>query len=620
MAPGYFWAAVLRPASGLTERLTYSAALSMASVPVVAVLLARAAGGGVTLWVALAAVGIVFGAGLLAYLLKGAAQGEGGPVLPPPDVVRDPRVLLLIAGVFVLALVTMLHLPTPGWLLLVTAAGLILAGALAARSAPAVGPGGTSAASGGDARSGTGPAAAGPGGSTPAGPAGGAGSTARTGAPAGPGGPTGTDGPAGTGGPTATGGPAGSAPASARTLVAPTGSAAPAEPADVPGPAGSRRPAMPGVRDGALALVLALTAYRAYSGVVRHDWPFLRGSDQFSHAVMAEQMLTHGSYGSYLIYPPGFPALTAVICRFCGLTPLELFPVLAPTLLVLCALGAYTLASGLWGWQYGIAAAALNGIVLTGAYAGFAEGRYPDLVAAFFLLVMMIAALTTLYQSPTLRSGALVAVIAASAVLYHSVATLYAAVMLALVAVIALPYLLIQHQRRVARVLLLTLCAAAVLAVCYAAFTYNLTGLVTGHSSTSTAVSLTLGSQSAPAPRHLLAALGPRARLARAVRRGRGRHGRPLSRAAHAGARGRHGAAVVRGDVRGQPDRGGWLPAAVRARPRRTAVGGRGVRPGDRRAGAAGPAAGRRGPCSPQRPRRLPWWSGPWWWSRPPVA
>jgi hypothetical protein len=476
VAPGYFWAAVLRPASGLAERLTYSAVLSMASVPVVAVLLARAAGG-VTLWVALAAVGIVFGAGLLAYLLKGAAHGDGSPVLPSPDVVRDPRVLLLIAGVFVLALVTMLHRPAPGWLLLVTAAGLILAGALAIRSA-AVGPGGTSAASGGDARSGTGPAAGGPGGSTPAaGPSGGAGSTART------------------------GGLAGSPPASARTLVAPTGSAAPAEPADVP--------AMPGVGQGALALVLALTAYRAYSGVIRHDWPFLRGSDQFSHAVMAEQMLTHGSYGSYLIYPPGFPALTAVICRFCGLTPLELFPVLAPTLLVLCALGAYTLASGLWGWQYGIAAAALNGLVLTGAYAGFAEGRYPDLVAAFFLLVMMIAALTTLYQSPTLRSGALVAVIAASAVLYHSVATLYAAAILALVAVIALPYLLLQRQRRVARVLLLTLCAAAVLAVCYAALTYNLTGLVTGHSSTSTAVSLTLGSQSAPAPRHLLVALGP---------------------------------------------------------------------------------------------------------------
>jgi len=476
VAPGYFWAAVLRPASGLAERLTYSAVLSMASVPVVAVLLARAAGG-VTLWVALAAVGIVFGAGLLAYLLKGAAHGDGSPVLPSPDVVRDPRVLLLIAGVFVLALVTMLHRPAPGWLLLVTAAGLILAGALAIRSA-AVGPGGTSAASGGDARSGTGPAAGGPGGSTPAaGPSGGAGSTART------------------------GGLAGSPPASARTLVAPTGSAAPAEPADVP--------AMPSVGQGALALVLALTAYRAYSGVIRHDWPFLRGSDQFSHAVMAEQMLTHGSYGSYLIYPPGFPALTAVICRFCGLTPLELFPVLAPTLLVLCALGAYTLASGLWGWQYGIAAAALNGLVLTGAYAGFAEGRYPDLVAAFFLLVMMIAALTTLYQSPTLRSGALVAVIAASAVLYHSVATLYAAVILALIAVIALPYLLLQHQRRVARVLLLTLCAAAVLAVCYAALTYNLTGLVTGHSSTSTAVSLTLGSQSAPAPRHLLVALGP---------------------------------------------------------------------------------------------------------------
>ena len=183
VAPGYFWAGVLRPASGLAERLTYSAVLSMASVPAIAVLLARATGAGVTLWVALAAVGIVFGAGALVYLLKGAAQGSADPVLPSPNVVRDPRILLLIAGVFVLALATMLHQPAPGWLLLVTAAGLILAGALAARSAPATGPGGTTAASSGDARLGTGPAVAGPAGPTPAGP------TPATGGPAGTGGP-----------------------------------------------------------------------------------------------------------------------------------------------------------------------------------------------------------------------------------------------------------------------------------------------------------------------------------------------------------------------------------------------------------------------------------------------
>ena len=170
VAPGYFWAAVLRPASGLAERLTYSAVLSMASVPVIAVLLARATGGGVTLWVALVAVGIVFGTGGLVYRLKGAAQGSAGPVLPSPDAVRDPRILLLIVGVFALALATMLHLPAPGWLLLVTAAGLILAGALAARSAPVTGPGGAIAAPGGAARPRTGPAAAGPAGPTPTGP------------------------------------------------------------------------------------------------------------------------------------------------------------------------------------------------------------------------------------------------------------------------------------------------------------------------------------------------------------------------------------------------------------------------------------------------------------------
>jgi hypothetical protein len=545
VAPGYFWAAVLRPAGGLAERLTYSAVLSMASVPVIAVLIARATGAGVTLWVALVAVGVIFGTGLLAFLVRGAAPGAASPVLPSPGAVRDPRVLTLIAVMFALALATMLHLPAPGWLLLLIAAGLILAGALAARSAPLTGEDGTAAASGG----------------RPAAPAGGAGSVLPGNAHpknappgSGPAGaaphaagtePSGTTGPGTTGpgttGPGTTGPgttgltgrrgrPAGSAPASAGTLMVPTGSAASAsaastsasgtsasapgisasaEPARRPGAASSGRPARPGLRDGALALVLALTAYRAYSGVIRHDWPFLRGSDQFSHAVMAEQMLAHGSYGSYLIYPPGFPAFTAVICRLCGLTPLELFPVLAPALLVLCALGAFALASGLWGWPYGVAAAALNGLVLNGAYAGFAEGRYPDLVAAFFLLVMVVAALITLYQSPTLRSGALVAVIAASVVLYHSVATLYAAVLLALVAVTALPYLFYKRERHTARVLLLALGAGTALAVCYAALTYNLAGLVTGHSSTSTAVSLTLGSQAAPSARHLLVALSP---------------------------------------------------------------------------------------------------------------
>src|SRR5262249_52697964 len=82
-------------------------------------------------------------------------------------------------------------------------------------------------------------------------------------------------------------------------------------PRGMPGPADPARPGRPGLREAALAVVLALTAYRAYSGVVRHDWPFVRGGDQFSHAIMAEQMLMHGSYGTYLIYPPGFPPLTA---------------------------------------------------------------------------------------------------------------------------------------------------------------------------------------------------------------------------------------------------------------------------------------------------------------------
>ena len=79
--------------------------------------------------------------------------------------------------------------------------------------------------------------------------------------------------------------------------------------------------------------------------MIRYDWPSIRGLDHFSHVVMADQMLSHGSYGSYLIYPPGFPAVSAVLSRLSGLPPLALFPVIAPALLVLTALAVHVLAA-----------------------------------------------------------------------------------------------------------------------------------------------------------------------------------------------------------------------------------------------------------------------------------
>jgi hypothetical protein len=263
------------------------------------------------------------------------------------------------------------------------------------------------------------------------------------------------------------------------------------------------------VRDGGLAVILVLTACRVYSGVVRFEWPYVSGGDQFSHAVMAEQILAHGQYPGYLIYPPGFSTLTAVICRFAGLTPLALFPVLAPMLLVVTALGAYALATRLWGWEYGLGAAALSGLVLTGAFNGFAEGRYPDLISAFFLLVMTVAALITLYEAPTVRSAVLVTVVGASAVFYHSVATLYAAVLFVLVALIGLPYLLRGRHRRETRALLLALAGVAVLSACYAIYVYNPGGILGSKSSTGGAVSIVLGSQAPASPGALLKELGP---------------------------------------------------------------------------------------------------------------
>jgi hypothetical protein len=425
--PGYFWAGFLRPAGGLGERLAYSAAISMASVPVLAVALGRLFGIGVTLWVAIAAIAVVLGTGAAAVVLRGAPGGPSGPVLPRPAAIRDVPTLALIVIGFGLALASALGVTARWWLLLATLIALAAAGALAAvRAGTAVTGEGDSGAGAGDSR----------------------------------------------------------------------------QPSTV-------------LREPVLAVILALTAVRAYAGPVRHDWPYLRGSDQFSHAVMAEQMLAHGGYASYLIYPPGFSSLTAVICRVSGLTPMALFPVLAPALLVLTALAAYALATRLWGWEYGLAAAALSGLVLRGPYASFAEGRYPDLTAAYFLLVMLAAALITLLGSPSARSAVLVAVTGGSVVAYHSVASLYLALLLAAVAVAAGAYLLVRRRDpdtpRLARALALGLASLGVLALAYAAYTYlpgkSGAGGGSGSGGTSNAVSIALGSQPVLSVPHVLTAL-----------------------------------------------------------------------------------------------------------------
>jgi hypothetical protein len=424
--PGYFWAGFLCRTSGLAERLAYSVVLSMASGPAIALLLARIARTGVTLWVAVASVVIVLASGALASFIRGPPQGSADPVLRP-SVIRDGRALALIFIALLLVLASMLGMRTHRWLLIVIAVALMLAGALAA------------------------------------GPAAGAG-------PAGP-------------------------------VTEPATGAGPA-----PGAASVARPALWML---ALTIVLALTAFRAYSGVIRHDWPYLRGSDQFSYVVMAGQLLSHGSYSTFLVYPPGFPALTAVVCRLSGLSPLVLFPVLAPALLVVIALGAYALATRLWGIQYGTAAAALSGLVLIGSYLGFAEGRYPDLVGAFFLMIMAVAALITLYVTPSARSGLTVTVVGGSVVLYHPVASVYLVLLLVFVALAGLPYLLWRRCRREARALTLALAALALLSAAYAWYIYGLGEVVAGRSATSRAVGIAIGSQAPLSPGHVLAELSP---------------------------------------------------------------------------------------------------------------
>ena len=251
----------------------------------------------------------------------------------------------------------------------------------------------------------------------------------------------------------------------------------------------------------ALPMVLLLVLLRGYLGPMLHDWPYIRGLDLYSHAVMANLMMTKGEIQPYLIYPPGFHTMTAELSRLSGLDPLAIFPVLGPALLVLPALSCYVLGSRLWGWQTGVVAAFFCGALMGGTYYFFDDAMYPNLVGSQFLLVLAMAALVGVYSLPSARSGFLLAVLGSSVILYHQVSSLYLVLLLAFVAAYLLPYLL-AGERRTGLTLLASLACVGVLSILYAWNTYDLPQVVanlldgseTG-GATATALSMTIGTQ-----------------------------------------------------------------------------------------------------------------------------
>src|SRR5918997_36121 len=247
-----------------------------------------------------------------------------------------------------------------------------------------------------------------------------------------------------------------------------------------------------------------------FLGPVLHDWPFIRGVDHYSPVVMAELMMTVGEIEPYLIYPPGFHAMTAEICRLTGLEPLEVFPVVAPTLLLLPALACYALARRVWGWEYGVVAALLSGLILGGTYYYYNDAMYPNLVTSQFLMVVAVAALIGLYASPSGRGGVLLALPGSSTVLSPQVSCLYLAVVLAVVGIVFVPYLLVRDRRK-GVALLCSLALLGFLSALYAWDTYDLPRLVAGLLGASEtgrggeAVAMAIGTKPAYDLGHLLA-------------------------------------------------------------------------------------------------------------------
>ncbi len=414
--PGWFWAGCLCATADRAERLTYSAALSMALVPAAALVPVRLLDTGVTLAVAVSAALVVYLAGLLAYLRFGPAKETYEPTDPRSSRLGMPVLVILLPTVGLALWAGSRMVPGQQYglpvralsaiALLVLAAGVVHL-VMSLRKPVAQEPSFEEALS-------------------------------ETGSPV------------------------------ARRLLLPA--------------------------------VLLLVLVRGYAGPVLHDWPFIRGVDHYSHAVMANLMMTRGEIEPYLIYPPGFHTLTAMISRLSGLDPLEVFPVLAPALLLLPTMACYTLARRLWGWPHGVAAALFAGVLNGGTYYYFNDAMYPNLVTSQFLLVVAIATLASLYEAPSSRGGLALALVGSSVVLYHPVASLYEAALLVLVTAYVVPYLL-AHERAKGLTVLSSLALLGFLSVIYAWETYDLPRTLAGlvgvseASTTDTAMGMAVGTQ-----------------------------------------------------------------------------------------------------------------------------
>ena len=278
------------------------------------------------------------------------------------------------------------------------------------------------------------------------------------------------------------------------------------------GPPEAGRPVAPTTRYASLGLVLLFVLARGYLGPIVNGWPFPRGIDRYEHAVMAGMMMKSGSNESFMLYPPGFHVLTAMISRLSGFGPLEVFPILTPALPLLCALACYALARRMWGWEYGVAAALTSGLLLGSTYLQFEEARLPNFIGEYFLVVLAVAALIGLYSSPGPRGGTLLALLGSSTVLYHQIAGYSLAVLLAVAAVLFVPYLLVR-ERRTGVYLLLSLALLGFFSVFYAWDTYDLPNLVAGMLGGSEtgrggeAVAMAIGTKPPTGPAHFLMTL-----------------------------------------------------------------------------------------------------------------
>jgi len=200
-----------------------------------------------------------------------------------------------------------------------------------------------------------------------------------------------------------------------------------------------------------ILLVFVALLFYYYYGIFHFDYPVPPGDDGIRHMTEAKHILQSGSYKAHAgsADPPLFHILLATLTSISQEHLVSVTKIFTPFLAILVTFSIYLLARRYFNRKLALLSLLLFAFVSPQPWQIYEDGTYLNLIAAEFFLVLMLAFLPRLLKfshKPHWKYIILVALLAGSVILSHSLSTVYLLMLLGTVAALCL-YLKLRRKK-----------------------------------------------------------------------------------------------------------------------------------------------------------------------------